>query len=74
MVALPRRLRQADGLCDRQAGVAQERVGQVRRAADPLDALVGLPDHLGQGRAGELASSTALRLDHRPSTGLSSGA
>jgi hypothetical protein len=31
--------------------MAQERVGQMRRAADPLDALVGLVDHVGQGRA-----------------------
>jgi hypothetical protein len=42
--------------------------------SDPLDALVGLVDHLGQVGLVRLASSTALRLDHRPSTGFSSGA
>jgi hypothetical protein len=52
----------------------QERVGQVRRPAHPLDASMRLLDYLGQGRRNKLASSTALRLDHRPSVGFSSGA
>jgi hypothetical protein len=39
------------GSCDRQAGVAQERVGQMRRPADPVDAPVRLLDHLGEGSA-----------------------
>src|SRR5215208_2019438 len=53
--------------------MAQERVGQVRGAADPLDAAVGLVDDLGQVGDVRLASSTALKLDHSPSTGLRSG-
>src|SRR5215217_9374197 len=53
----------------------KERVGQMWRPADPLDALVGLGDHLGQGRREvRLANSTAFRLDHSPSVGFSSGA
>jgi hypothetical protein len=39
---------------DRQAGVPQERVGQVRGAADTVDASVGLVDHLSQGRQGQV--------------------
>jgi hypothetical protein len=42
-------------------------------AADPLDAAVGLVDDLGQVGEVRLASSTALKLDHSPSTGLRSG-
>jgi hypothetical protein len=48
------------GSGDRQAGVAQERVGQVRRAAYPLDALVGLVDDLGQGGTGEVGQLDGL--------------
>ena len=44
------------------------------RAAHPFDTLVAWAmTSAGVGEV-RLASSTALRLDHRPSTGLSSGA
>jgi hypothetical protein len=39
---------------DRQAGVAQERVGQVWGLAGPLDAAMRLVDHLGRGRPSEV--------------------
>jgi hypothetical protein len=40
--------------------MAQERVGQVRRPSDPLDALMGLVDHLGQGGTGEVGQLHGL--------------
>ena len=40
----------------------------------PLDAAVGLLDHLGSVGEARLASSTAFNHDHKPSTGFSSGA
>ena len=46
---------------------------ELQLLADFL-ALVGLSDHLGQGRAGQVPSSTALRLDHSSSTGFTLGA
>ena len=54
--------------------MAQERVGQVWGAAGPLDASVGLSITSARVGPQRLASSTALRLDHKPSTGFSSGA
>jgi hypothetical protein len=55
--------------CDRQAGVPQERVGQVRSAAHTLDARCAWSITSAKLLAVRSASSTALRLDHRPSTG-----
>jgi len=40
--------------------VAEEQEGQLRRLTDPLDALVGLVDHLGQGRDGEIGQLHGL--------------
>jgi hypothetical protein len=40
--------------------VPKERIGQVRRPADPGDAAVGLGDHLGQGRTGEVGELDVL--------------
>jgi len=55
--------------------VAEEREGQLRRLADPLDApLVGLVDHLGRGRDGEVGQLPGLEAGPKPSTGVSSGA
>jgi hypothetical protein len=42
--------------------------------ADALDATLGRGDDVVEGVAGEVASSTPLRLAHRPSTGFNSGA
>ena len=42
--------------------------------ADPLDAAVGLVDHLGQGRATEVGELDGLAAGHRPSSGFNSGA
>jgi hypothetical protein len=46
--------------CDRQAGVPQERVGQVRSAAHALDAPVRLVDHLGQACRGQVGQLDGL--------------
>jgi hypothetical protein len=54
--------------------VAQEQGGQVRAAADVVDAQVGLVDHLGHGRMSEVGQLDGLELDHRPATGFGSGA
>ena len=42
--------------------------------ADPLDATLGRGDDLVEALAGQVASSTPLRLAHSGSTGFSSGA
>ena len=62
----------------RQAGVPQERVGQVRGAADPLDPQVRLGDHLGQGWADEVGQLDGLeagpkRIEDRDVGGVSEG-
>ena len=40
--------------------MAEERVGQVRRLTHPLDASVGLVDHLGKGRRNEVGQLRGL--------------
>jgi hypothetical protein len=52
----------------------QECIGQMRRAAHPLDAPVSLLMTTARVGAVRLASSTAFGLDHKPSAGSSSGA
>jgi hypothetical protein len=59
---------------DRQAGVAQERIGQVWRAADPLDAAVGLVNHLAQAGRGEVGQLYGLEAGPQALDRLSSGA
>ena len=54
--------------------MTQERVGQVVGVADPLDAALSRGDDLGEGVGGQVGQLHPLRLDHRPSTGFSSGA
>jgi hypothetical protein len=44
------------------------------RAPEPLDALVSLGDHLGQGRRGAVGQLHGLAAGPQPSTGFSSGA
>jgi hypothetical protein len=45
--------------------VAQEHIGQVRPSPNALDPSMRLLNDLGQGRTGEVANSTLLRLNHR---------
>ncbi len=52
----------------------EERVGQVRHPPDAVNASMGLLETSARVGVVRLASSTALRLDHKPSTGLSYGA
>jgi hypothetical protein len=40
--------------------MAEERVGQVRRPLDAVNASMGLLDNLGQGRAGEVGQLDGL--------------
>jgi hypothetical protein len=54
--------------------VAQERVGQVVRLADPLNAMLGRGGGLLDGVGGQVGQFDPLRLDHNASTGFSSGA
>jgi hypothetical protein len=46
--------------------MAQERIGQLWGAANPLDALMSLVDHLGEGRAGEVGQLDGLEVGPQP--------
>jgi hypothetical protein len=47
-------------------GAAKKRVRQVRGPADPLDAAVGLVDHLTKRRAGEVGELHSLEAGPQP--------
>jgi len=57
-----------------EAGVGEEPGDQLVAGADALDAVLGRVGDLAQVALGRLASSVPLRMAHRYSTGLSSGA
>jgi hypothetical protein len=59
---------------DRQASVPQERVGQMWRPPDAVDAAVGLVDHLGQGSPGTVGQLDGLEAGPAPRRGSSSAA
>jgi hypothetical protein len=59
---------------EREAGVGQEPDHQILVFADPLNAPLGGVGDAAKVVVGRFASSTALRLAHRYSTGFSSGA